>query len=455
MTANTSMFASLEDIPTTMGGGHIFKKMKPTSKGVPLPALPTLSPREFKKKYDKEPMAVSTKGFTVFVALKRSDDYDDAFYAEHDNSPYTPSVTYLKFTVGETPTYSFYFGSEAPSYNFLTKSIKIKAITIDKKIDRVQITFDDDSVSPFAVSKGVLKWSYATKTATNGFFFQEPDVGSASCLVSVAPYNVKNATLFRENYEQLEDVVDTLVQSGQGLYFWEAEDCEVFYSPQSFTFDSSLDSQFLLPPKSEFDPKDSMDMKSQFISFTVAIENKQKRTNNYTGKHLGDSSLLVALQFPGDEELLAPMGIGEDGTTVACGMDSLSGRVFKSITPFMKNGKIQQVKMEFQDGSHYIFPDAETGLFTATDKQFPDQMLEGKVMELISNTGSPRDALAKEVQTRIENNIDISKTVMVDGDVKTKAIAWKTFKPSMIKVLVPNPDGEGSKLITIPLTKGA
>ena len=49
MADKTSMFASLEGLPTTMGGGELFKKIKPFSTGIDLPA--TSSDREFKKKY--------------------------------------------------------------------------------------------------------------------------------------------------------------------------------------------------------------------------------------------------------------------------------------------------------------------------------------------------------------------------------------------------------------------
>jgi hypothetical protein len=109
--------------------------------------------------------------------------------------------------------------------------------------------------------------------------------------------------------------------------------------------------------------------------------------------------------------------------------------------------------LDFRDGSHYIFPDAETGNFVATDKEFPDQMLEGKVMNLIVSGGNFKESYATEKKTRIENDIDTSKTVMIEGKIETKAIAWKSN--SVLKVIVPNPDGKGSKLVTIPLKKEA
>ena len=38
MAKTTSMFASLEGLPTEMGNGEVFKKMKPVSTGISLPA---------------------------------------------------------------------------------------------------------------------------------------------------------------------------------------------------------------------------------------------------------------------------------------------------------------------------------------------------------------------------------------------------------------------------------
>ena len=48
MAKTTSMFASLEGLPTEMGNGEVFKKMKPVSTGISLPAND--GDREFKKK---------------------------------------------------------------------------------------------------------------------------------------------------------------------------------------------------------------------------------------------------------------------------------------------------------------------------------------------------------------------------------------------------------------------
>jgi hypothetical protein len=442
MAKKTSMFASLEGLPTNMGSGKSYSKMKPISKGVSLPASDT--DREFKKAYDTESMVVNKKGFTMFMSLDTDKDSDTGMLGGN-----TPPTTYFKFTIGETPSFSFYFGDDAPSYNMVIPTTKVRSILIDRKNKLVSVEMNDDS--EIKVKNSNFSWTFADKDATNGYFYEK----AYNMMMGIQPYNLTTATLFREKKDELETLIPQLEKDGMGMYLWTIDSAKTYFSPQSFTFDADLDKEFLRTPEYNFNSLKSLDTKNSYVSFTVAVENKAKRTNNFTGRHSGDSSYFVSLQFPGDEELLAPMGVGDDGTTVSCGIDSPAGRVLKSITPVLQSGIVEQVKLEFRDGSHYIFPDAETGLFTATDKQFPDQMLEGKVKNMIVGIGSPKEAHAKEVATRLEQDIDMSKTVMVNGKPQTKAIAWTTLNPPTMKVIVPNPNGKGSKLITIPLTKEA
>jgi len=425
-----------------MGSGKSYSKMKPISKGVSLPASNT--DREFKKAYDTESMVVNTKGFTMFMSLDTDKDSDTGMLGGN-----TPPTTYFKFTIGETPSFSFYFGDDAPSYNMVIPTTKVRSILIDRKNNLVSVEMNDDS--EIKVKNSNFSWTFADKNATNGYFYEK----AYNMMMGIQPYNLTTATLFREKKDELETLIPQLEKDGMGMYLWTIDSAKTYFSPQSFTFDADLDKEFLRTPEYNFNSLKSLDTKNSYVSFTVAVENKAKRTNNFTGRHSGDSSYFVSLQFPGDEELLAPMGVGDDGTTVSCGIDSPAGRVLKSITPVLQSGIVEQVKLEFRDGSHYIFPDAETGLFTATDKQFPDQMLEGKVKNMIVGIGSPKEAHAKEVATRLEQDIDMSKTVMVNGKPQTKAIAWTTLNPPTMKVIVPNPNGKGSKLITIPLTKEA
>jgi len=425
-----------------MGSGKSYSKMKPISKGVSLPASDT--DREFKKAYDTESMVVNKKGFTMFMSLDTDKDSDTGMLGGN-----TPPTTYFKFTIGETPSFSFYFGDDAPSYNMVIPTTKVRSILIDRKNKLVSVEMNDDS--EIKVKNSNFSWTFADKDATNGYFYEK----AYNMMMGIQPYNLTTATLFREKKDELETLIPQLEKDGMGMYLWTIDSAKTYFSPQSFTFDADLDKEFLRTPEYNFNSLKSLDTKNSYVSFTVAVENKAKRTNNFTGRHSGDSSYFVSLQFPGDEELLAPMGVGDDGTTVSCGIDSPAGRVLKSITPVLQSGIVEQVKLEFRDGSHYIFPDAETGLFTATDKQFPDQMLEGKVKNMIVGIGSPKEAHAKEVATRLEQDIDMSKTVMVNGKPQTKAIAWTTLNPPTMKVIVPNPNGKGSKLITIPLTKEA
>ena len=89
MAKKTSMFASLEGLPTTMGGGKAYSKMKPISEGVSLPASDT--DREFKKAYDTTAMVVNTKGFTIFMSLDTDKDSDTGMLSGN-----TPPTTYFK-----------------------------------------------------------------------------------------------------------------------------------------------------------------------------------------------------------------------------------------------------------------------------------------------------------------------------------------------------------------------
>ena len=451
MADKTSMFASLEGLPTTMGGGAIYRNMKPISKGVPLPA--TSDDRAYKAKYDTDDISVTTDGFTVFMSLEAHLSGANMVKDKSGKGFETPPQTFFRFTIGKTPTFSFYFGEDAPSYNFIGESIIVNEIIINRKKQTLEVKFSD-GVASLKVKKNKMMWKYADKGATNGYFYDDTlPAGMGIVFMGIAPYNALTATQFRENVNDLIDIIGTMISEGNGVYCWDADTAKTHFSPQSFTFDDSLDKEFLKTPAYDFNSMQTLDTKSSFVSFTVAVENSRKRTNNYTGRHIGDTDYFVNLQFPGDEELLAPMGVGDDGTTVACGMESPAGRVLKSITPVLKDGNVEQVRLDFRDGSHYIFPDSETGNFVATDKDFPDQMLEGKVINLIISGGNFTDSHAAEKKTRIENDIDTSKTIIIDDKIKTKAIAWKAN--SVLKVIVPNPDGKGSKLVSIPLKKEA
>ncbi len=445
-----SVFADLQGLPTSMGAGEIYKDMKPEGKGVDLPA--SQSDREFKKKYETAPMSITTEGFTIFISLDGATAIEEAGGNGGVEAQRTPK-TYFKFTIGETPTYSFYFGPDAPYYNMFGPNVKVDTVHIDRKQNTVTFDFRAEQLSFTIKNSKASMGDFADEKGTNGFMVQKSISGFPAMLASVAPYNAKSVGIFQAVMqaapEDMEDHVKRMNKDGEGIYYWNSESAEVYLSPQSFTFDNSLANAILLPPSFDYDTADSLDTKESFIRFNCVIENASLRTNNYTGYDPIDTSILMTtLQFPGDEALLAPMGTSDEGTEVACGLEAAEGRVLKAITPIVVGSAIQQVKLEFHDGSFCIFPDAETGFFTATDKE-TGQELQGRVENLIVAEGKWKESHAKEVHNRVMSNTNASLTIESEDKAITSAIAWRTTTPSTLKIIVPT--DEGTKLITIPL----
>ncbi len=444
-----SVFANLQGFPTEMGAGEVYADMSPEGKGVDLPASD--SDRELKKKWDTEPLGITTDGFTIFVSMDGAVALEEKGGNGGVTAQRTPT-TYFKFTVGQTPTYSFYFGPDAPYYNLLGDGIKVKAITIDKKKNQMLIAFDESAADIIIKNRKWTMPQFADDAATNGFLAQDQLPGYPDMLVSVAPYNAKTLQSYKAAMADLTKVaqaVKDMNAEGEGIYCWNSESAEAYLSPQSFTFDSTLDKAVLLPPKFDFDKEDSLDTSSKYIRFNCVIENASLRTNNYTGLDTQDPSILMTtIQFPGDEALLAPMGTSDEGTEAACGLEAPEGRVLKSIRPVIVEDAVQQVKLEFHDGSFCIFPDAETGLFTATDKE-TGQELQGRVENLIIAEGKWKENHTTEMANRLDRNTNRSLTLESDGKAVTSAIAWRTSNPSALKIIVPT--DEGTKLITIPL----
>jgi len=448
MATKASVFADLEGLPSSFGAGEIYSAMKPISKGLDLPA--NKSDREFKKKYDSSVIGVGTDGFTIFVSLNSHTSFEEQGGNGQVMKQRTPH-TYFKFTIGETPTYSFYFGPDAPSYEMVAPSILVDKIIINKKSNDVKIILSEGVIK---IKNKKFRYDKADAKGTQGFMFQEGVSDFPSMIISVAPYNQKTVQLYATALEDARNLLMPLIKDmnndGEGIYVWNADSATVYLSPQSFTFDSTLDKEFLRSPSFDFDSMKPMDTKNSFIRFNCVIENTSLRTNNYTGFDPQDNSMyMTTLQFPGDEAGLAPMGTSSEGTEAACGLESSEGRVLKSIKPVISGTSVQQVKLEFHDGSFCIFPDAETGMFTATDKE-TGQELQGRVEGLIVAEGSWKESHTKEIINRISNNID-SKLTLTDseGDSITSAIAWRTRNPNGMKIIVPT--DEGAKLITIPL----
>ena len=253
-----------------MGGGELFKKIKPVSTGIDLPA--TSSDREFKKKYDEQAMGIDTDGFTIYVSLNSSKDMDEMFY---DGDTVTPPTTYFRFKIGETPTYSFYFGESAPCIPILATNVKVSRIIINKKTQKVEIQFTE-GIPTMSFTKGKMNWKYADELATNGYFYQAGSDGFPSTLAGISPYNAQNAKYFRDNASELDTVVAKLRGEGQGIYLWDADSAKVMYSAQSFTFDKDLDSEFLLPAAVNFGDIDALDTKNSYISFPLPLKIRRK-----------------------------------------------------------------------------------------------------------------------------------------------------------------------------------
>jgi len=435
-------FASLQGLPTTLSVGKVYSKMKPTSSGVPLPAGE--SDRVYKLIYDTTKMVVKTDGFTVYVAMQPLTMMDDAL-----NNSSTPP-TYFKFTVGETPTYSFFFGENSPCYTLLAPSIKVGSITFDSKKDEYEIgfvPFQTTDVAPIIIKKGKFTWKYANEIGSNGFLYQKEQTGFPSLFEFVAPHSQSTISIFREQMEKDSSELGTLIKKmntdGEGVYMYNATAVEVYMTPQSFTVNAALEKEFLLPSKVDYDDYTKLDITKNYIQFQCMMGSL--RTDNYTGYDKADPSTYVAtIQFPGDDAKLAPMGT-KDGTTVACGIESAENRVLDTITPVFKNDVLVSVKLVFIDGSSYEFPDPETGMFSATDKD-TGGLLEGTVQNLVQQNGNWKDAYTNECANRIARNINDNLTIK-DGDlILTSAIAWRTSK--WVKIIVPTKDG--SKLITIP-----
>ena len=444
MASKNSVFATLENLPTAPLGGKIFENLSRNGKGVDLPSLS--SDRQLKSNWLNDTIFVSMSNHSVL-------ENDGA-----NPSGSTPSKTYFKFTVGQTPTYSFFFGEDAPYYNAYLETWQVIDIRIqwDKQIIIKLKSGDDDA--EITIGKKGMKNGLANAKGSNGWIEQDfkamGQKGMPTLLAVIAPNNSTNLLMLMNNLKAAPgmegkaffETIGELAAKKEGMYFFFAETAVAHLSPQSFTISESLDTTFLIKPSVSFEGAKSIDTKKSFVQFQCIIEQRNDRTDNYTGRDPQDNAIFVStLQFPGDEALLAPMGTSPEGTVVPCGMNGKEGRTIKDIFVGEKGGIVEQVKITFTDNSTCIFPDAETGTFTATDKE-TGQMLKGKVEGLIQASGKYKESYAKEKANRIERNISSRWTVFEGEKPVTSSIAWQ--EGNYLKVIVPTTDG--AKLITIP-----
>jgi hypothetical protein len=403
------------------------------------------SERKFKEKWAKTPMRVTEDGFTVMVSLE-----PNVMYHEMEmNLGNTTPRTFVKFTIGEEAIFSFAISPTTPTYPFYPDT-KVKTITYTESSKAVKIEFSNGET--FSIKKGKITFTAANPDGTNGFTINEGDAVTAlpTQFVMIAP--IAEKTAMKAVMEAGEDLLDEIVKlnkRGVGLYVFDGDAGTAYITPQSFTGHQDIDSKFLLTPEVDFEKVKKIDTDKEFIIFNLICENRTFTTDNYTGYDASDTTAyIVQLVFPGDDATLAPLGTKE-GVSAQCGLESPKGRVIESITPAYNEAKnISQVRIEFQDGSTCIFPDAETQEFSATDKD-SEQLLKGRVEGMALQGGSYQEAYTSEVANRIERNTDAFSNIFdVNGESITSAIAWK--ERGVIKILVPDPNKKtGSILITI------
>ena len=252
-----------------------------------------------------------------------------------------------------------------------------------------------------------------------------------------------------------------LNEDGCGIYYFKPQG-KLYASPDMYIPDNAKEEEYLLPPEVDFKSITPIG-NNEYITFDLKIENPTFSTDNYTGRDSFNprSSLVERLMFPGDEGLLAPLGITANGDEAECGKESPEGRVLKSIKVAKTGGVIFKIEMEFRDGSSCIFPDPESKVFSAVDKE-TGQLLKGKVemqsINLDKAGGVPgvfniNEKYSNLVATRRGRNLNREHNIMVGDDNLTAAIAWRGGKQGeTLKIIVPDPDNKGqSVIITIPL----
>jgi len=432
----------VSDLPTKSTSGKIYDKLIVEKEGVAYPATET--ERTLKSKYLTESFRVEDKGFTICVELQPQTTYDSI------NGDST-AITYVKFTVGEKPTFSTYFGDKAPSYEFYNHPVAAIKIDIAKNI--IQIDFVPPSATNrLIIDKGKISWGIASEDGAKGIVIQKPNATTQPCMVYVAPLTQESIDEFKNGWDNFADFdalaplaggIKALNKVGRGVYIYEIT-AKVYLTTQSFTFDNDVDTKYLIAPKVSYKGKPKLG-KNNYVRFDCLIEQKSLRTNNYTGFDKDDPhTYSVTLQFPGDEAKLAPQGT-KKGETVNCGENAKEHTNLTAVTPHYNGTIVKQVRLDFADGSHYTFPDSETGLFTAIDKDDNGE-LQGLVKNLIVADGDWKEAYAKEVANRIVRNINDSMSIEEGGKYLTSALAWKS--EGTVKIIVPTKGG--SKLITIP-----
>jgi len=406
---------------------------------------------------------VSSYGASVFIHLFGEPEADK-FYQLPDNSqdPYssirTPDII-VKFTVGQKPIFSTFVGNAATTYPFSDENVKAIHIFWSNPADGpVYATHCDINMGGTSIISikgmditGIKEMAKLEFPQENGDLVIMPECLEFGLLPDGE--GVKGSGLNEENEDFMENL-KKLNDDGCGVYYFSPL-AKLYASPDMYIPDRAKEEEYLLPPEVDFNNIAPIG-NDEYITFDLKIENPTFSTDNYTGRDSLNprSSLVERLMFPGDESLLAILGITANGDAAECGKDSPEGRVLKSIKVAKTGGVIFKVKMEFRDGSSCIFPDPESKILSAIDKE-TGQLLKGNVeMQSINlDLGDIKNTYSKLLATRRSRNLNIEHNLMVGDDNLTAAIAWRGGKQGeTLKILVPDPDNKGkSVIITIPL----
>jgi len=395
---------------------------------------------------------------SVFVMFYPHENADEAFFMGERKSPHIIA----KFTPGKPAKWSSYVADDAPTYPFT-----------DKVIDNISIKWSNPEDNPVVAESILINFDGGFLTLSRKGDFYQIDEGFAKTDdIEELDYGgkilqVKDAYEFgyfpqgkgiggcgldildEEYYEKFEKQFE----DGGGTAYL-TKKCSVYASPDLY-IGTAKEDDYLLPPDVDYDNISSL-ASDEAVIFNLLIPNQTFTTDNYTGRNtLTPSAPLVeTLILPGDEGLLAPIGIDKSGNTVNCGENSPEGRTIKSVTPFIENGEVISVKMEFRDGSSCLFPDPETKEFSATDKE-TGQLLKGTVQTegFYKYSGNPTQEYEKIKQARRERNLNRKFNIIVDDDNITRSLAWYAGEAGeILKILVPDPDNESeSIIISIPM----
>ena len=237
----------VSDLPSKSTEGKIYEQLTVEKVGVAYPATET--ERTLKSKYLTESFRVEDKGFTICVELQPSTEYDKI----NGNSTAT---TYVKFTVGEKPTFSTYFGDKAPSYDFYSSTVAAIKIDIVKNI--IQIDFvPPQTTNRLIIDKGKISWGISSEDGAKGVVIQKATERANACMLYVAPLDPPSIDIFKngwDNFAAFEadnsftGAIKALNKMGRGVYIYEVT-AKVYLTTQSFTFDDNVDTKYLIAPE--------------------------------------------------------------------------------------------------------------------------------------------------------------------------------------------------------------